>query len=173
MIVIAVIGILAAVMFPTISGYMDRAKDTRKVNELRQISLAINAFRIDKETYFVQGTGHMGWSQGWANYKDGWSYTKTVAEWLAELWYIKQDISHFTTYSTNTNPIISNVSPCVAAGHSADLYMYYTDGADRYSLSAYLKYPSDVSILFIQQAYNGTGSNGICTRYGRNYAIGN
>jgi prepilin-type N-terminal cleavage/methylation domain-containing protein len=53
MIVIAIIGILAASLFPTTTRYISRARDTTKVNEINQLQTAIEVYHIDKETYLL------------------------------------------------------------------------------------------------------------------------
>jgi type II secretory pathway pseudopilin PulG len=53
MVVIAVIGILAASLFPVTIQYLSRARDTGKVSELNQLQTAIEAHYTDKETYLV------------------------------------------------------------------------------------------------------------------------
>ncbi|MDD2693365.1 MAG: type II secretion system protein [Candidatus Gracilibacteria bacterium] len=176
MVVIAIIGILATVLFPAVTGYIKRAKDTAKMNELRNITTAINAYWTDHETYQIPGVGWMGGSQGWVNYKDGTAYTKTIAEGLEEYHYLPGGGKFIkivpATYSSN--PVVSNTSPCVNISASQDLYMYYFDNTlGRYSLSTYINYPSDKHIATILDSFNGSGTNGTCTRYGRNYSIGN
>jgi type II secretory pathway pseudopilin PulG len=48
MIVIAIIGILAAVLFPSVNQYIVRAKDTSKIVHIKILSNAIEARYIDK-----------------------------------------------------------------------------------------------------------------------------
>ena len=175
MIVIAIIGVLAASLFPSMTGYIKRSKDTAKMTELRNITTAINAYWTDHETYAIPGAGWLWWWQWWVNYKDGTSYTKTIAEWLEEYHYLPWWGKFLTiipaTYSNN--PVTSNTNPCITINASQDLYMYYFDDtAGRYALSTYINYPSDKHIEMILNSYNGSGSNGTCTHYGRNYSIG-
>ena len=176
MIVIAIIGILATVLFPKVTGYIKRAKDTAKMNELRNITTAINAYWTDRGTYTIPWVGWMWGSQWWVNYKDGTAYTKTIAEWLEEYHYLP-GWGKFTTIvpaTYNKNPVTSNTSPCITTSASQDLYMYYFDNTlGRYSLSTYINYPSDKHIAAILDSFNGSGANGTCTGYGRNYSIGN
>ncbi len=51
MIVIAIIGILAASLFPAMSGYLSRSRDTARIAHLWQIMTALWAYDADKETY--------------------------------------------------------------------------------------------------------------------------
>jgi type IV pilus assembly protein PilE len=51
MIVIAIIGILAAALFPAMSGYMSRSRDTSRVAHIGQIMTAAASYYQDKNTY--------------------------------------------------------------------------------------------------------------------------
>ena len=47
MIVIAITGILAAALFPALTGYLGRARDTKKISEMRQLHTALLAYKTD------------------------------------------------------------------------------------------------------------------------------
>lgn len=51
MIVIAIIGILAAVLYPSMTGYFERSRDTNRQGALRNISLAMSAYNSDNSAY--------------------------------------------------------------------------------------------------------------------------
>jgi prepilin-type N-terminal cleavage/methylation domain-containing protein len=51
MIVIAIIGILAAALFPSMSNYIARAKNRALVEEMRKIGMAANMFHMDFGRY--------------------------------------------------------------------------------------------------------------------------
>ncbi len=51
MIVIAIIGILAASLFPSLTGYLKRSRDAARTSHLKDISNAVGAYYSDKETY--------------------------------------------------------------------------------------------------------------------------
>lgn len=51
MIVIAIIGILAAALFPSMTGYLKRSRDTARISGLKDISTAVGAYFSDKESY--------------------------------------------------------------------------------------------------------------------------
>ena len=57
MIVIAIIGILAAALFPSMTGYLKRSRDTARQASLKDISTALGAYYADKEWYPTNGTG--------------------------------------------------------------------------------------------------------------------
>ena len=57
MIVIAIIGILAAALFPSLTAYLKRSRDAGRSANLNTIATAIGAFYSDKERYpHVLGT---------------------------------------------------------------------------------------------------------------------
>lgn len=51
MIVIAIIGILAAALFPSMTGYLKRSRDTARQSSMKDITTAVGAFYADKEVY--------------------------------------------------------------------------------------------------------------------------
>ncbi len=51
MIVIAIIGILAASLFPAMSGYLSRSRDTARISHVGQIITASTTLFNDKESY--------------------------------------------------------------------------------------------------------------------------
>ena len=73
LIVIAIIGILAAVLIPNLLGAQKRAYDTGAQACAKSIQTAEATWQIDNETYAVMGTGGMtGTTDGIAaNCKDG------------------------------------------------------------------------------------------------------
>ena len=61
MIVIAIIGILAAALFPSMTGYLKRSRDTARQSGMKDITTALGAFYADKERYpQVSGTATAG-----------------------------------------------------------------------------------------------------------------
>lgn len=60
MIVIAIIGILAAALFPSMTGYLKRSRDAARTSHLKDISTAVGAYYSDKERYPNTGTGDSG-----------------------------------------------------------------------------------------------------------------
>jgi type IV pilus assembly protein PilE len=57
MIVIAIIGILAAALFPSLTSYLARGRDTSRVSAIKEISTGIAAFNVDRST-FPAGTSN-------------------------------------------------------------------------------------------------------------------
>ncbi len=59
MIVIAIIGILAAALFPSLTSYLKRSRDAARASNLKDMTNAIGAFYSDRERYPDAGTGCM------------------------------------------------------------------------------------------------------------------
>jgi prepilin-type N-terminal cleavage/methylation domain-containing protein len=51
MIVIAIIGILAAALFPSLTSYLKRSRDAARTAHLKDISTAVGAYYSDTESY--------------------------------------------------------------------------------------------------------------------------
>lgn len=56
MIVIAIIGILAAVLYPSLTSYLERSRDTNRTTSMRNISTAIGTYYTDNNK-FPETTG--------------------------------------------------------------------------------------------------------------------
>ena len=57
MIVIAIIGILAAALFPSMTGYLKRSRDTARQASMKDISTSLGAYYADKENYPTSNSG--------------------------------------------------------------------------------------------------------------------
>jgi type II secretory pathway pseudopilin PulG len=53
MIVIGIIGILSASLYPSLASYLSRGRDTTKISEIRQLHTAILSYQADKGTYKI------------------------------------------------------------------------------------------------------------------------
>ncbi len=51
MIVIAIIGILAAVLYPSLNGYFERSRDTNRQGGIRNVVQALIAYNVDNNSY--------------------------------------------------------------------------------------------------------------------------
>jgi hypothetical protein len=102
------------------------------------------------------------------------NYTKTFFTALQELGYLAPNLKQKIPSSMGSPEITSNISPCNATPWQwQDAYYYYYDLTyERYAISAYLENPKQADIDNIVASYNGTGANGTCTYYGRNYSVG-
>ena len=57
MIVIAIIGILAAALFPSMTNYLKRSRDAARAAHLKDISTSLGAYYADKEMYPTHSGG--------------------------------------------------------------------------------------------------------------------
>jgi prepilin-type N-terminal cleavage/methylation domain-containing protein len=60
MIVIAIIGILAAALFPSMTNYLKRSRDAARAAGMKDIATGLGAFYADKETYPTATGGTAG-----------------------------------------------------------------------------------------------------------------
>ena len=56
LVVIAIIGILATIVLVSLSTAREKARDTRRIGDLRQVSMALEMYYDDESTYPVQAT---------------------------------------------------------------------------------------------------------------------
>lgn len=168
-----IIGILSAVLFPSVTGYLRNARDTRKKLELQQLNTGLMQHQWAYGTFKVSGAWYAWAWQWWINYVNPTQfYPKSLLQALQDEGYVGNSIKQKTISDVNSNWPQSNISPCVPSWNSIDLYMlYFDDTIWRYSLSATLENSNQSNIDDIVKSYNGMGANGTCTRYGRNYAI--
>jgi general secretion pathway protein G len=57
MVVVVIIGLLAAIIAPNVVGNLDRAAETRAKQDIRTIELGLNQFRLDNFRYPTQDEG--------------------------------------------------------------------------------------------------------------------
>jgi type IV pilus assembly protein PilA len=55
LIVIGIIGVLAAALIPRLTGIQGRARDTKRMYDIRQLSKSIYTYWIDNNTYPPKG----------------------------------------------------------------------------------------------------------------------
>ena len=85
LIVVAIIGIIAAIAIPNLLNAIDRGKQKRTMADLRSIGTAVEAYSIDNNVYPVVATMALLEAEIGPLYirtaptKDGWSRTFTVA----------------------------------------------------------------------------------------------
>ena len=71
MIVIAIIGVLAAALFPSYSGYLQRSRDTHRITSLSTLTRALQLHFNDKESYPTSTAGGCIDDLQVAKYNDG------------------------------------------------------------------------------------------------------
>ena len=55
--VIAIIGVLAAALFPAMTGYLSRSRDTARISHVGQIMTAMSTLFQDYDSYALGGSG--------------------------------------------------------------------------------------------------------------------
>ncbi len=94
LIVIVIIGILAALVIVAYNGIQQRARDTKRKQDLALISKAISLYNTDFGTPVGVGSGcgASGNGGGWFNFKNGTSYPKSIADCLVENNYLTDKV---------------------------------------------------------------------------------
>lgn len=158
LIVIVVIGILAAITIVAYNGLQGRARDTIRKSDLESVSQALNLYNIDNASWVGTGSGcgYNGDGSGWFSHVNGTSYPKSVSNCLKEAGYIKKDITDPTGGTTS--------SPTV--GFSYMKYHCGTGASERVYVYAKLEsMPQD------EFSTDGTCSSTLDTSYGMNYYV--
>lgn len=57
MIIIAIMGILIAALYPVMTGYLARGRDSVKVTEIAQLNTALVLYQVANKTYKIPGAG--------------------------------------------------------------------------------------------------------------------
>jgi prepilin-type N-terminal cleavage/methylation domain-containing protein len=167
MIVIAIIGILAAGLIPAVTGYLARWRDSNRVFEMKQINNAIVQSQVGNRTFKV--TGLSGSGQWWLNATNP-TETITIVKALENRWFLKNGIPDIATIDINTFPVTSNTALCATnSPFSRELYMYFfNDNTGKYSISGYMENQLQPNIDNMMLSYNSWTTCGV---YARNYAL--
>jgi prepilin-type N-terminal cleavage/methylation domain-containing protein/prepilin-type processing-associated H-X9-DG protein len=80
LIVIAIIAILAAVLFPVFASAREKARQTACLSNLKQLGLAYTQYEQDYDELVPCGTNPWGWGEGWA--AQIYPYVKSTAVFL-------------------------------------------------------------------------------------------
>jgi len=84
LVVIAIIGLLSSVVLASLNSARSKARDAKRVSDLRAVALALNLYYDQYGTFCVNNAGAGGW--GWLNYPYSSSYG--VAQQLVNLGYL-------------------------------------------------------------------------------------
>jgi prepilin-type N-terminal cleavage/methylation domain-containing protein len=172
MVIIAIIGILAAVMTPSLSRYLARGRDATRVTEMKQIDTAIVLYQVANRTYRMNGFGSGGTGEWWINWMDNipWSYQNSILNSLKSKWFLNHNIQNQSTADLNNPAVTYNTAPCATSAASQNLYMfYYNNATGQYSVSGYLENQLPANMTNMALSY---GSGTTCGTHGRNYAVG-
>ena len=154
LVVIAIIGLLSSAVFAGLNSARVKARDAKRVLDLRTLQTALELYYDRYGTYLVAGAGWRGGGQGWVGYEGGSDYVKSLSRALQEEGFLS---------APRVDDPVQNPG-----------YMIYLCESNKvYALSATKENPTAGDIAFIQITCNGTGANGTYTRYGKNYAVAN
>ena len=125
LIVIVIIGILAAALIPRLTGIQARARDTARLADMRNVSTALESYKLDNNTYPIAVYASTSSPRRLTDIVIPTTFAQTVGSSLND---ISTLISSYLT-SLPQDPNWSGIksSPtgeCITAGNS---YAYYTD----------------------------------------------
>ena len=83
LIVVAIIGILAAIVVINLDGAQAKSRDTRRISDLDTIAKAFQIYYEQNQTYAVPACGFNDGGSGWFSYQ-GTGYTKSIAQGLKD-----------------------------------------------------------------------------------------
>ncbi len=170
MIVLAIIGVLAAAFFPALSGYLARWRDSTRVTEIKQINSALVLYQVANRTYKVSEIGPGSW-QWWVNTLETGNFMSTVKA-LESKWFLKNGIQDITASERTKSPVTQNTTPCGNSSDSQDLYILnFSDAAGKYSISGYMENQLKANMDNVILSYNALWATGSCSTYGRNYSV--
>lgn len=154
LVVISIIGVLAAVIIAGVSGARAKSRDAKRVADLQNIQLALQFYYDKYGTFVVAGTGWSGGGSGWMAFEGSAPYTMAVTRGL---------------YNEGFLPV-----PIIEDPKVSPSYMIYTcDGGQAYAISATKENPTPQDIAYIQTTCNGSGPNSTYVTYGKNFALAN
>lgn len=161
MIVIFVIGLLAAVTLVAYGSVQKTVRDTKRISDLQTISDAIKSYRIENKNDIQTGSGcaSAGNGNGWFNYVGG-TYPASMLSCLIAAGYL--DDSYIDPSGCTTTS-----SPCVGKG----VYMKYSCGSGDTAITyLYARLEASGNTQDLIDA-NVCSSSGVATSFGMNYML--
>ena len=127
LIVIVIIGILAAALIPRITGMQARARDTARTADMRNVSTALESYKLDNNTYPIAIYAFVKPAVSLSTLLLPTTFAQTA--W-SSLDSISSSLSSYMTSlpkdPKGTGISSSSAGECITAGNS---YAYYTDTA--------------------------------------------
>lgn len=146
LIVIAIVGILASIVFVSLSSARDRARDAKRKADIDAIQLALESYHAQYGTYAVAGTGYMSGGSGWFGYSGNHGYSATsVAQGLMSAGYLNAEPRDPSGFITSDN--VSNTG-----------YLLQVN-ANNYTIWANLDNPTSADIATMDRCYFSTYDN--------------
>lgn len=85
LIVIVVIGILAAITVVSFNGVTAKTRDTIRVNDMKSIQKAVELYYVDNGTYPLPPNGSTNWSGNCATFGSSTTYIAGISNYLSKL----------------------------------------------------------------------------------------
>lgn len=155
LIVIVVIGILAAITIVAYNGLQQRGRDTQRKSDLSQITKALHLYKIDNGSYPSTTSGCASGSSGGGNGYLNYVYTGTTRS-------IGGCLVENGKLSTELKDPSGSLS---CSGVTCHTYMIYTCASGTYLMANLESIPQD------DTASDGTCASTWDTSYGINYVI--
>lgn len=165
-VIIAVIGILAAISIVAYNGTQARARDADRISDLQNIADAIKLYRTKNGNDIQSGSGcgSGGNGQGWFNYSNGGTYPASILSCLTAQGYLGATF-------TDPSGCTTNGGACANKG----IYMKYTCTYNGQTVSIiYTRLETqDQSgqLTAFDGGANTCNSNTVVTSYGMNYMV--
>ncbi len=80
--VIAVIGLLAALLIPAVNGALEKSRDAKSASNLRQIGLALNGFASENNNFYPKASGVVAY-QAEGSDPATWSWQQQIDDYVA------------------------------------------------------------------------------------------
>jgi prepilin-type N-terminal cleavage/methylation domain-containing protein len=175
LVVISVIGILAAIVVVTYPGYQKRTRDSERKSDMSQIAAALGAYALQKNNYVSTGSGCglNGNGNGWFNAGPAEiaAYPKAIATCLQEAGLLNNG-----AFVDPLNCKWNSGGVCGTAGQPAQAYMKATctksGNAVTYVLTHLENDPrKDAEVDALCDGGSVSGFDATTQKWGTNYAM--
>lgn len=141
LIVIAIIGILASIVFASLGGARSKGRDTARVSDLEQAVVAFRLYAETHDTFRVDGAGYSG--RGWFAFENGSTYPDSLSAKLVELGFLPSELH---------DPLVPS-GAAAAGGHRQYMFYFKSDGSESGGcMFAQLENPTDEHIAAFEAA---------------------
>lgn len=154
LIVLAIVGILSAVVLVSLNSAREKAADTRRKSDLAQIVRALNLYFDAHGNYMDATSGCGSGGNGWFNYENGGSYPRSMSGCLKDEGLTGGEI---------IDPSGAKTTNVTSQEH---VYMKYTCSLGTYVFASLKSEPR-----FVDGPTNGTCCAGCDSTYGMNYYV--
>lgn len=169
-VVIAVIGILAAIVMANYNGAQAKARDTKRISHLNSIAESLTSYRLKYNDQITSTTctgGYNGGGSGWFNYI-GTNYTKDILSCMTDKGYLDSSFVDPTGCGTTGGSSAPGYT-CTRSGYA---YMKSTCTVGTQTVTVLMaRLETQGSVANLQGANAVCSSSSYATSYGMNYMI--